>query len=76
MRLVFKAHGGITKVLKKKAEGKVGAKVKVWVDGPYGGVGQDLARLERVVLLAGGLGEFFFDKNNRDHISVHQRHYR
>ena len=42
------------------AEGKAGAKVNVWVDGPYGGVGQDLGRFERVVLLAGGLGKTVF----------------
>ncbi|KAK7696287.1 hypothetical protein QCA50_000941 [Cerrena zonata] len=59
VRLVFKTHGGVTKVLKQKAEGKAGAKVSVWVDGPYGGVGQDLAMFERVVFLAGGLGETF-----------------
>ena len=58
--MVFKCHGGVTKVLKRMAEGKAGAKVNVWVDGPYGGVGQDLGKSERVVLLAGGLGKAVF----------------
>ena len=62
MRLVFKCHGGVTKVLKRMAEGKAGAKVNVWVDGPYGGVGQDLGKFERVVLLAGGLGKAVFTR--------------
>lgn len=57
VRLVFKVHGGITKVLQRRAEGKTGEKVRVWVDGPYGGVGEDISKFERVVFLAGGLGK-------------------
>ncbi len=55
-----KVHGGISGVLARMA-GTSGANVRVFVDGPYGGVpkGLELRRFDEVLLLTGGTGAFF-----------------
>ena len=57
VELVLKVHGGITAALAKKvSKGKIDAKTRVFVDGPYGGIPVDLKGYDRVMLLAGGSG--------------------
>jgi hypothetical protein len=55
--VVMRVHGGITRVLAKRAAGKPSVPLTVWVDGPYGGVPGGLTHYDEVLLLAGGTGE-------------------
>jgi NAD(P)H-flavin reductase len=57
LEVVMRVHGGITRVLAKRAAGKPSVALAVWVDGPYGGVPGGLAHYDEVLLLAGGTGE-------------------
>ncbi|KAL1716034.1 hypothetical protein EV715DRAFT_275354 [Schizophyllum commune] len=58
LEVVFRVHGGTTAALAARAAGKVGLSMRVLVDGPYGGVPVTLAAYDRVLLLAGGSGEW------------------
>ncbi|TRM65036.1 ferric reductase NAD binding domain-containing protein [Schizophyllum amplum] len=57
--IVLRVRGGTTRALAKRAEGKVGVRMKVMMDGPYGGVPVALRTYDRVLLLAGGSGATF-----------------
>jgi NAD(P)H-flavin reductase len=54
--LVLRVHGGITKTLAHRAQGKAGLVVGVWVDGPYGGVPGGMYIYDDIILFAGGSG--------------------
>ncbi|KAL1690600.1 hypothetical protein GGG16DRAFT_55264 [Schizophyllum commune] len=58
LEVVFRVHVGTTAALAARAAGKVGLSMRVLVDGPYGGVPVTLAAYDRVLLLAGGSGEW------------------
>lgn len=57
MEVVMRVKGGITAELARRAMGKTGFNIKVWVDGPYGGVPGGLGSYDDVVLMAGGSGK-------------------
>ncbi|KAF5374359.1 hypothetical protein D9758_004713 [Tetrapyrgos nigripes] len=58
LELVFAVQGGITKKLAGLVKGRPAKSVRVWVDGPYGGIpGKNLGEYDSVYLLAGGSGE-------------------
>ncbi|KAF5373099.1 hypothetical protein D9758_001494 [Tetrapyrgos nigripes] len=60
LELVFAVQGGITKKLAGLVKDKPAKALRVWVDGPYGGVpGKSLGEYESVYLLAGGSGVSF-----------------
>ncbi|KAJ7187817.1 FAD-binding domain-containing protein [Mycena filopes] len=57
--LVMRVHGGLTRALARRVEGKAAWKTRVVLDGPYGGLHVPLRAYERVYLLAGGTGATF-----------------
>ncbi|KAK7449815.1 hypothetical protein VKT23_013291 [Stygiomarasmius scandens] len=60
LELVFGVQGGITKALDGLIRGKASKAMKIWIDGPYGGVpGKNLGGYDHVYLLAGGSGVTF-----------------
>ncbi|KAK7025974.1 hypothetical protein VNI00_015804 [Paramarasmius palmivorus] len=57
--LIRQAHG-VTKALAQHLEGKdPNTTVLVFIDGPFGGIGQDLSIYEHALLIAGGTGVTF-----------------
>ncbi|KAK1220752.1 hypothetical protein PQX77_016466 [Marasmius sp. AFHP31] len=61
MELVFNVRGrrGITSKLARMAEGKRASRLRVIIDGPYGGLPCSLTDFDHVYLLAGGTGATF-----------------
>jgi predicted ferric reductase len=57
VKFVFRAHGGVTRVIARKAENKISLVTSVILDGPYGGIPADLNAFDKVLLLSGGTGE-------------------
>ncbi|KAF9016856.1 hypothetical protein BDZ89DRAFT_395589 [Hymenopellis radicata] len=57
--LVLRVKGGITRRLANIAEGKTAKSMRVFVDGPYGGLAFSLRDFDAVYLIAGGSGASF-----------------
>lgn len=55
LRFVIMPRGGMTKKLHAQLE-KPELKLKVFVDGPYGGTSRDFSKFDRVILMATGSG--------------------
>jgi hypothetical protein len=54
--VIMRVHGGVTRELARRVQGKVGIALTAWVDGPYGGLPGGLDAYGQVLLLAGGSG--------------------
>ncbi|KAL0567325.1 hypothetical protein V5O48_014667, partial [Marasmius crinis-equi] len=59
MELVFNVRGGVTGKLARMAEGKRSSKLRVIIDGPYGGLPCSLKDFDHVYFLSGGTGATF-----------------
>ncbi|THV08009.1 hypothetical protein K435DRAFT_642878 [Dendrothele bispora CBS 962.96] len=60
LELAFAVRGGITKRLAGLVRDKPSKALRVWVDGPYGGIpGKSMGEYDHVYLLAGGSGVTF-----------------
>lgn len=65
LELVFNVLGGVTRKLADMVADKPSRKIRVWIDGPYGGVPASLKDYDHVYLLAGGAGRRTVHRDER-----------